>query len=165
MDVRIALGALGIAGTLVGVAVGDLLRRRGELRRWRIEVTRQAVLDYVRLAARLQVAIHDIAIARGGPDHASAVAKMDRALVELNVEIRALQLVSPWELGGKFWRNLAEIESSIEHLRNADSVREWVDRDPHALEGSAEVGIWLQGCINAARRHLGFDLRDGSMAG
>jgi hypothetical protein len=164
MDVEIALGALGITGTLIGVAVGDVLRRRGELRRWRIEATRQAVLDFIRLAARLQIAIHEIALAAGGPGHAAAVAKMDRALVELNVEIRALELVTPWDVSGKFWRNLGEIESSVEHLRDPAAVRTWIERDPYAAEGSSEVSVWLQGCINVARRHLGFNLRDETMA-
>jgi hypothetical protein len=164
MTVEVVLGALGIAGTLIGVTLGDVLRRRGERERWRIEVTRQAVMNYLRLATRLQVAIHEIALAAGGDGHAAAVAKMDRALVELNVEIRALELVAPGELSGKFWRNLGEIESSVEHFRDADVVRDWVARDPHALEGSTEVAIWLQGCINAARRHLGFRWKDGSIA-
>lgn len=117
-------------------------------------------MNYVRLTGRLQVAIHDLALAGGGRDHREAVAGVDRALVELNVEIRALELATPWELSGHFWRNLGEMEASIEQLRDPAAVKAWIDRDSHALEGSADVAIWTQGCINAARRHLGFTFKE-----
>jgi hypothetical protein len=160
MNSEVLLSALGIVGTLSGVFIGSILQTRAQQRWWRVEATRSAVVEFVRLAARLQLAVHEIAVAADGPGHVAAVHAMERALIELNVEMRAVELVTPWELSGHLWRNLGEIEEAVTSLRDPATVASWSREGVDAREGSPDVALWIQGCINDARRHLGYRYKE-----
>lgn len=155
MMVALLVGTIG----LLGVLLGARLSARADVRRFRYDATRDAMVEVIHLAAKLQVAVRQIAQAAGGPGHELAVRGMDDLLVELNFHLRAVELVSSWRLSGKSWRNLGEIEKRLDELREPALVIEWIRRpDKQAWRGLPEIDIFVQGIVNVARRELGYKL-------
>jgi hypothetical protein len=156
--ISIVLG--GVIG-LVGVWLGSRLSARADIRRFRNDATRAAIVEVVHLAARLQVSVRQIARAAGGSDHDLAVRDMDDVLVELNFHLRAVELVTSWRLSGKSWRNLGEIENRLDDLREPSFVVEWLRRpDPQIWRGLPEIDIFVQGIVNVARGELGYGFKE-----
>lgn len=124
------------------------------MRQWRDDKALEAVTEFLRLAGAVQLAVQKIARAGGGIGHPNGVEALDEALLRLNLHVRVLEASTPWLLSGRCWRSVGEIEDSVGFLREPSEVQRWVAGYSHALQGLPDLDIWIQGCVNYARREF-----------